>query len=713
MLAALLVGGISLNSVNAQDGKDQSAKKQENQSFTLQKIGEEAVKALNSIPPEIMPGDVQDVVFYGDHRPVKIRFHLQVGDEAFLPRWEKFITDFYGDLDADGNGELTLEEAKPAMGADSTARVTGAYMTTNSNSPRLPASAKKQLEAAPMSLEDFVAAMRGSFVPLIVGTNPADGSQGNKQMIKALDTNDDQILDAEELSAARKSLLTLDVNDDEIVGSNELAGASTPGLITFGGPAPQFDGSTPQRLATVSSPQSASLIAKTLVEFYDTGEEKDGRLSAEEMQLGENFASHDKDGDGALDLTELAAYVEADQPDIEVAAKLGAQAPQGEFRFASPADDDDDDADDKNESEDKVEAKQDDDNSDSTKPRNVQRVNLKDLPKDVQDAINEAREKAKKEGKPFELPEVAKKALEKARMQQDGQGDDKSKDDDSKDDDAKDKDDEEDEPQANVNVTVDPSRMGQPGPRVWHLVKSTTHDPTLNAQVEETSNGLVIDLGRFRLEFAGESSSGANFSIARMEEQEFQNLDTDKNKYLDETEAGNYRASFSLMDTNDDNMVFLEEFKTFLAKRKAAAESQLIAKVEDHGYQIFKLLDTNSDDRLSLREIYYAGQRLLEADTNGDGKVALTEIPHNYELKLSRGSASVGGLFAVAFTSMSGQTKPKASVGPAWFGRMDKNGDGDISRREFLGSAEDFQRLDADGDELIDPKEAETAAADN
>jgi hypothetical protein len=38
---------------------------------------------------------------------------------------------------------------------------------------------------------------------------------------------------------------------------------------------------------------------------------------------------------------------------------------------------------------------------------------------------------------------------------------------------------------------------------------------------------------------------------------------------------------------------------------------------------------------------------------------------------------------------------------------MDVNGDGDVSRREFLGSEEAFRQLDTDGDGLISVEEAE------
>jgi hypothetical protein len=42
---------------------------------------------------------------------------------------------------------------------------------------------------------------------------------------------------------------------------------------------------------------------------------------------------------------------------------------------------------------------------------------------------------------------------------------------------------------------------------------------------------------------------------------------------------------------------------------------------------------------------------------------------------------------------------------------MDRNGDGDVSRREFLGTAEQFRKIDGDGDGLISVEEAEKADA--
>jgi hypothetical protein len=40
---------------------------------------------------------------------------------------------------------------------------------------------------------------------------------------------------------------------------------------------------------------------------------------------------------------------------------------------------------------------------------------------------------------------------------------------------------------------------------------------------------------------------------------------------------------------------------------------------------------------------------------------------------------------------------------------MDRNGDGDVSQGEFLGSSQQFRRLDSDGDGLISLDEARHA----
>jgi hypothetical protein len=55
------------------------------------------------------------------------------------------------------------------------------------------------------------------------------------------------------------------------------------------------------------------------------------------------------------------------------------------------------------------------------------------------------------------------------------------------------------------------------------------------------------------------------------------------------------------------------------------------------------------------------------------------------------------------------RSAPAPARGPLWFRMMDRNGDGYVSRREFLGSKEEFDRIDTNHDGLISPEEAEAA----
>ncbi len=50
---------------------------------------------------------------------------------------------------------------------------------------------------------------------------------------------------------------------------------------------------------------------------------------------------------------------------------------------------------------------------------------------------------------------------------------------------------------------------------------------------------------------------------------------------------------------------------------------------------------------------------------------------------------------------------PTPQKGPLWFRKMDRNGDGDVSRGEFLGTKAEFDAIDTDHDGLISLEEAE------
>jgi hypothetical protein len=85
-------------------------------------------------------------------------------------------------------------------------------------------------------------------------------------------------------------------------------------------------------------------------------------------------------------------------------------------------------------------------------------------------------------------------------------------------------------------------------------------------------------------------------------------------------------------------------------------------------------------------------------------------LPASYRLDVSRGP--VAESFGPVPFGSAAKPRPAANAparGPRWFQAMDKNGDGYISRQEFVGSPAAFAKLDTDGDGRISVEEAERA----
>jgi Ca2+-binding EF-hand superfamily protein len=114
----------------------------------------------------------------------------------------------------------------------------------------------------------------------------------------------------------------------------------------------------------------------------------------------------------------------------------------------------------------------------------------------------------------------------------------------------------------------------------------------------------------------------------------------------------------------------------------------------DSGPSLFEALDSDADGALSVRELRGAWQRLEKLGCITAGKLDLTKLPRRIRFVVSLGPP-VSLLRRV----------PRE--GPAWFVAMDRNNDGDVSRREFLGDEAAFRKLDTDGDGLISRAEAE------
>jgi Ca2+-binding EF-hand superfamily protein len=202
---------------------------------------------------------------------------------------------------------------------------------------------------------------------------------------------------------------------------------------------------------------------------------------------------------------------------------------------------------------------------------------------------------------------------------------------------------------------------------------------------------------------------------------EFKAADRDNNGYLDAREAmrgnGFFRNVFKLMDRDGDGMLFEKEMLAYLDAYQGlhalARVSCATVGIASEGKGLFELLDADGDGRLSVRELRGAIRLLAELDRDGDGCLGRLEIPRCTQAAFRSGPAGYagGGLsqvsaFRTALNAARDVEQPPAR-GPEWFRKMDRNGDGDVSRKEFLGTDEQFRAIDTDGDGLISLAEAE------
>ena len=189
--------------------------------------------------------------------------------------------------------------------------------------------------------------------------------------------------------------------------------------------------------------------------------------------------------------------------------------------------------------------------------------------------------------------------------------------------------------------------------------------------------------------------------------------DADKNRYIDAQEFGGLAipaTTFEAVDKNEDGKIFRDELDAYVDEANGPADSQLFARIEKRGRTLFQMLDENGDLRLTRREFQQGPQRLAELDSNGDGRFAEAEFQHQYHFSFRSGESPL--LPPEPPASAATQATPTVrdeTSGPLWFQRMDRNRDGDVSQREFLGSPAAFRRLDADGDGLLTADEAEMA----
>jgi Ca2+-binding EF-hand superfamily protein len=239
-----------------------------------------------------------------------------------------------------------------------------------------------------------------------------------------------------------------------------------------------------------------------------------------------------------------------------------------------------------------------------------------------------------------------------------------------------------------------------PGGKATRMAKDVTTSVLGSAKF--TNRGTEIDLRGV------EGSRADRLAVRQALLDTFHALDTERAGFVTKKQAEDPQQSllgpiFALADRNGDGRLTERELREYLDLQAKAANAFIRISVADNGNGLFGLLDSNHDGHLGIRELRTAWDRLKKYDQDFDKCISRKELPHQFRVLVSRGEPIVNGPLLGASSA--------PAAGPLWFRLMDRNGDGDVSAREFLGTTEEFKRLDLDGDGLISIEEAIKAEA--
>ncbi|MBP3953743.1 EF-hand domain-containing protein [Gemmata sp. G18] len=232
-----------------------------------------------------------------------------------------------------------------------------------------------------------------------------------------------------------------------------------------------------------------------------------------------------------------------------------------------------------------------------------------------------------------------------------------------------------------------------PADATWHL--------RLGASTGvKSGEGVRWEKGHVRLDLRADGGRvGEQVGAARKRFlAQFAAADADRDGVLTADEAAKpkpspMRAVLATADRDGDGRLSEKELVAWLDLQDAFAAAHVLVSVLDLGPGLFEILDADHDGALAFRELRAGWDRLTAAGCVTNGALDRTKLPRQFVAVVSRGQPAA---------PLGRAPRP----GPAWFKAMDRNGDGDVSRREFTGPADVFDKLDLDKDGLLSAEEA-------
>jgi Ca2+-binding EF-hand superfamily protein len=268
---------------------------------------------------------------------------------------------------------------------------------------------------------------------------------------------------------------------------------------------------------------------------------------------------------------------------------------------------------------------------------------------------------------------------------------------------------------ADVTLTV---HLGDRGDKPMVALKDDKPLPA-GLKVKVTGEGVMLQLDKSRLDLGATRPTQIAFPGNSRDQIKtiFRRADRENKGYLERKDLprGNpFSDSFDAIDRDGDGKITEKEllawYEDMEKLRYLVNRSCVSVVISNEGKGLFELLDTNRDGKLSIRELRAAPKLLERLETTGD-KLAREDVPRHYRGGLAlgpNGGQDPFGRQAVVFARPNMRNmRPTTARGPLWFQKMDRNRDGDVSRKEFLGTEEQFKAIDTDGDGLISVEEAE------